>query len=138
MRACEPARFSTNQSLESALLLTNQVAPVTSIFSPLRCTRTHFNCRLPASHFNRWFGVSPISLSLGHFYTTVLVTVNTQYLSSQRLSSLSFGAQLILETTRGCCWKLVFIGLWCSNPPQYHQLAVMQFQGLQNYQPVFI
>ena len=48
----------------------------------------HFPCRLPASRFTRWFGVSPLSLSLALLYTYVLVTVNTESLSSQRLSFL--------------------------------------------------
>ena len=41
---------------------------------------------------------------------SVLVTFNTQYLSSQRLSFLFLGAQLILEKTKAYCWKLVFLG----------------------------
>ena len=79
---CSPS----NQNLESAL--------ATSIFSPLLCARTHFPCRLPVSRFIRWFGVSPISLSLAHSYTSVLVTVNIQYHSSQRLFFSSFGPRL--------------------------------------------
>ena len=44
-------------------------------------------------------------------YTFVVVTVNTQSLSKQGLPFLSLRAQLILETTRGYCWRLVFLGL---------------------------
>ena len=49
-------------------------------------------------------------------YTYVLVTVNTQSLSNQRLPFLSVGPRFILETTRGYCWSVVSLGLWCSNP----------------------
>ena len=84
--------FPTNQYLESAIQLINQIAPATSIFCPLRCARTHFPCLLPMSRFTSWFGVSLISLSLAQSYTCVLIIVNTQYLSSQRLSFLSLGA----------------------------------------------
>ena len=44
-------------------------------------------------------------------YTFVLVTVNTQSLSNQHFPLLSLGAQLILETTRRYCWRLVFLGI---------------------------
>ena len=108
----------------------------TSIFSPLRCARTHFPCRVPASRFIRWFGVSPIQLSLAHSSTSVLVSVNTQSLSSQRLSFLSLGAQLILESTRGYCWRLVFLGLQCSNPLQLNmQIILSLFQRTFRLRP---
>ena len=115
--ACEgaSARFPANQYLESAPCLTNQIAAATFVYSPIRCswghTQTYFPCRLLASRFTCWSGVSLIPLSLARSYTSVLVTVNTQYLSSHRLSFLSQGAKLILETTRGYCWGLVFLGL---------------------------
>ena len=43
MHACERATvwFSTNQYLESALWLINQIAAATSIYSPVRFARTH-------------------------------------------------------------------------------------------------
>ena len=85
-RPCVRARawFPINQCLDSALWLTNQIAAAASVYSPVRCARAPFPCRIPASRF-----------------TYVLVTVNTQSLSSQRLPFLYLGAQLILETTRG-------------------------------------
>ena len=61
--------------------------------------------------FTRWFGVSRLAVPSSLLYTFVLVTVNTQSLSNQRLPFLSLEAQLILETTRGYCWRLVFLGL---------------------------
>ena len=61
---------------------------------------------------------SPIgsaSLSSCSSYLTTLhsrvVTVNTQCLLKQRLPFLSLESQLRLETTRGYCWRLVFLGL---------------------------
>ena len=48
VRASERATvwFPTNQYLESALKLTNQIAPASSIYSPVGCARTHFPCKL--------------------------------------------------------------------------------------------
>ena len=94
------AWFPTNQYLESALWLTLQITPATSIFSPLRCAREHFSCRVPDSRFTRSFGVFPISLSLALLYTSVLVAVNTQYLLSQRLPLLSLGTQLVVDVKK--------------------------------------
>ena len=96
--ACEgaSARFPANQYLESAPWLTNQVAVVTSIYSPVMCswghTHTHYPCRLPASRFTCWSGVFLTPLSLALLYTCVLVTVSTQSHSKQRLPFLSLGA----------------------------------------------
>ena len=69
--ACEgaSARFPANQYRESALWLTNQIAAATSVYSPVRCARTHFPCRFPASRFTFWSGVSLILLSLALLYT---------------------------------------------------------------------
>ena len=41
-------------------------------------------------------------------YTYVLVNVITQSISNQRLPFLSVGPRLILEMTRGYCWRVVF------------------------------
>ena len=60
--------------------------------------------------------VSVFLLSRCSFHTFVLVTVNTQPLSSQRLSFLSLEAQLVLETNRGYCWRLLNLGFRCSCP----------------------
>ena len=104
--ACVRAWFPTNQCLESALWLTNQIAQI----SPLICARKHFPLRLSAWRFTAWFGVSPISLSLDLPYSSELVTVSAYYLSHHRLPIISSGARLLIETTRGYCWKLVFLG----------------------------
>ena len=103
--------FPTNQCLESALRLTNQIVASTSMYSRIRCARKHFPYRslrrvLPAGSASLpsrcpWF--SP--------HTSVLLTVSTQHIFNQRLSFLSLGAQLVLETTRGYCRRLVFLGL---------------------------
>ena len=115
IRACVLVCVSY-QFFESALWPTSQIAPATSIFSPLRCDWTHFLCRLPVLRFTHWLGVSPISPSLAHSYISVLVTTNTQYPSRQHLLFLSLGAQLIQETARENCWRLVLLDFQCSNP----------------------
>ena len=94
-RPCARAseRVCSSQSITaSALWLTNQVAAATSAYCPIRRVWGLFLCRLPASRFTRWFGVSLIPLSLALLYTYVLVTVNTQSLSSQRIPFRSLGA----------------------------------------------
>ena len=62
----------------------------------------------------------PSRCPLAHPYTSLLVTVNTQYLSGQRLRFLALedGAKLIIETIRRYCRRLVILGLWFSNPSQ--------------------
>ena len=62
----------------------------------------------------------PSRCPLAHPYTSLLVTVNTQYLSGQRLRFLALedGAKLIIETIRRYWGRLVILGLWCSNPLQ--------------------
>ena len=86
-----------------------------SIFSPLRCTRRHFPCRLPASRFTRWFGVSsPISLFLAHTLKPPcwsLLIHSISRVNTYFFSPLERGAQLILEATGGFCWRLVSLGL---------------------------
>ena len=95
------------QHLETALQLTNQVAAATSIFSLLRCTQTLFPCRRLVPCSTGWFRcLSRLAVPSSPFY----ISVNTQYLSNQRLSFLSLEAHLILETTIGYCWRLVFLG----------------------------
>ena len=97
--------FPTNQCLESALWLTNQVAAARSgAFED--SSLVGFLCRAsPAGSASLpsrcpWLSSTPPCWSL-----------LMHSLSSQRLPLLSLGAQLILETTRGYCWRLVFLGL---------------------------
>ena len=74
-----------------------------------RCSGRHFHCRLPsrASPIGS-ASISLIPLSLALLYTYALVTVNAQSLSKQRLPFLCLRAQLILETTRRYCLRLMF------------------------------
>ena len=74
----------------------SKIALATPKFSTIRWAQIHFPCRVPASLFTRWFGVFPLSMSLAILYTFALVAVNTQYLLSQRLPLLSFGAELVV------------------------------------------
>ena len=55
--------------------------------------------------------VALLALPSSHAYFFVLLTVNRQHFSKQRLHLFSVEAQLTLETTRGYCWRLVFLGL---------------------------
>ena len=112
MRACE---WASERPCGSQLI--NQVAPASSIYNPVGCARAHFPCRLPASLFTRWFGVSLIRLSLALSSTPTCWLLLIHSLSpANAYLFFSLGAQLILETTRGYCWRLVFLGIYCSNP----------------------
>ena len=104
-------RFPTNQYLVYALWLTNEIAPPTYIFSLLKCTWTHSLCRLPASRFTRWFGVSYILLPLAHSTTPPFRSLLIHCICRANAYFSTPWSRLTLYTTASYCWWLVFLGL---------------------------
>ena len=118
--------FLTNQYLESAFKLITQIATATCIFSSLSCIQTHISCRLSVSRFTRWFGVFLVSLSLAHSSTPPcrsLVIHNISLANAYLFPPLR--AQLMPETTRGYCWRLVFLCFSYCNPLQIKSTSVL-------------
>ena len=95
-RPCGSQPINTSSPLSSWPIR----SPASSIYGLVGCARTHFPCRLHASRFTCWFGVSLIPLSLAFLYTYVLVTVNTQSLSNLRLTFLSMGTAYTRDDKR--------------------------------------